>query len=150
LRVVAHAGETTGPAGVWGALQQLQAERIGHGVRALEDPQLVSHLKQTQIPLEVSPVSNYCLKVVPENRPHPIRLLVEQGVYVTVNSDDPPMFSTSLTNEYLLLAKQGFTWAELWQLNLNALHASFLAEDDKASYGREWQAFAQEVGNSSV
>ena len=67
---------------------------------------------------------------------------MDQGVYVTVNSDDPPMFSTDLTSEYLLLARQGFSWAELWQLNLNALEASFLSEAAKADYRAQWQTFA--------
>jgi adenosine deaminase len=142
LHVVAHAGETAGPPSIWGAIRTLQAERIGHGVRAIEDQQLVEHLSQTQIPLEVSPYSNYRLKVVPLDQPHPVRALMAQGVYVTVNTDDPPMFSTDITSEYVLLAGQGFSWAELWQLNLNALEASFLSDEAKAIYRAEWQAFA--------
>jgi adenosine deaminase len=142
LHGVAHAGETEGPPSIWGALNSLHAERIGHGVRALEDTRLIDYLRQTQVPLEVSPHSNYRLKVVPPDKLHPIRALMDQGVYVTVNTDDPPMFSTDLTLEYLLLAQQGFTWDELWQLNLNALEASFLPEDVKANYRAEWQAFA--------
>jgi adenosine deaminase len=145
LRVVAHAGETEGPQSIWGALRSLRAERIGHGVRALEDAGLIDELRRTQIPLEVSPHSNYCLKLVPLEQPHPIRALKDRGVYVTVNTDDPPMFSTDLTKEYLLLARQGFSWNELWQLNLNALEASFLAEEAKADYRREWHAFAANV-----
>ncbi len=145
VHVVAHAGETDGPASIWGAIRSLQAERIGHGVRAVEDYQLVKHLVQTQIPLEVSPYSNYRLKVVPLNQPHPIRELMDQGVYVTVNTDDPPMFSTDLTGEYILLARQGFSWDELWQLNLNALEASFLSNEAKAGYRAEWQAFASSL-----
>ncbi|HSD85424.1 MAG TPA: adenosine deaminase [Anaerolineae bacterium] len=143
LHVVAHAGETEGPPSIWGAILSLQVERIGHGVRALEDPQLVEHLHQTQIPLEVSPYSNYRLKVVPIDQPHPIRALLDQGVYVTVNTDDPAMFSTDLTSEYVLLARQGFSWDELWQLNLNALEASFLSAEAKALCRAEWQAFAK-------
>ena len=141
LRVVAHAGETDGPASVWGALRSLHAERIGHGVRSLDDPALLAHLCATQTPLDVSPTSNYCLKVVPVDQPHPIRALVEAGVMVTLNSDDPPMFSTNLTSEYLLLAQQGFTWDELWQLNSNTLEASFLPEAEKAALRQQWQHF---------
>ena len=144
LHVVAHAGETDGPESIWGVIHSLRAERIGHGVRAVEDPQLVEYLQQSQIPLEVSPYSNYRLKVVPLDQPHPIRALMDQGVYVTVNSDDPPMFSTDLTSEYVLLARQGFSWDELWQLNLNTLEASFLADEEKEVYRAEWRAFALE------
>jgi adenosine deaminase len=144
LHVVAHAGETDGASSIWGAIRSLEVERIGHGVRATDDPVLIDHLRRSRTPLEVSPHSNYRLKVVGAEQPHPIRTLVDQGVLVTVNTDDPPMFSTDLTAEYLLLARQGFTWEELWQVNLNALESSFLSPEDKASYRREWQAFASQ------
>ncbi len=136
LHVVAHAGETDGPASIWGALRSLHAERIGHGVRAIDDPALVAHLAETQVPLEVNPYSNYRLKVTPEDRPHPIRALVDAGVRVTVNSDDPPMFSTDLNQEYTLLASQGFTWDELLRLNLNAVDVCFLPEDEQEGLRR--------------
>jgi adenosine deaminase len=145
LHVVAHAGETAGPHSIWGALRSLRAERIGHGVRALEDPRLVDELRQTQTPLEIAPHSNYRLNVVPPDHPHPIRALVDRGVYVTVNTDDPAMFSTDLTQEYLLLAQQGFSWDELWHLNFLALEASFLPEDVKAIYRVEWHAFTAHI-----
>ncbi|MDJ0754487.1 MAG: adenosine deaminase [Ardenticatenaceae bacterium] len=145
LHVVAHAGETEGPSSIWGALRSLKAERIGHGVRALEDPDLVAYLRHTQIPLEVSPSSNYCLKVVPLDEPHPIRKLMDQGVYVTVNSDDPPMFSTDLSSEYVLLASQGFSWDELWQVNRNALEAAFLTEEARAVYRADWDQFSAQL-----
>jgi adenosine deaminase len=141
LHLVAHAGETDGPASVWGALHSLHAERIGHGVRSVDDPALLAHLAQTQTPLEVCPVSNYRLKVTPANQPHPLRSLVDHGVFCTVNSDDPTMFSTDLTSEYLLLAAQGFTWDELWQLNHNAIRASFLTPAEKAAYHGGWDAW---------
>lgn len=138
LKVVAHAGETMGPESVWGAIQVLKSERIGHGVRSVEDLELLNYLAESQIPLEVNPHSNYRLKVVPMDQPHPIRQLVDHGVFVTVNSDDPPMFSTDLNSEYILLARQGFSWEELWQLNKNAIEASFLDEGEKQRYKKEW------------
>jgi len=91
--------------------------------------------------LDVSPHSNYCLKATPLDEPHPIRALVDQGVFVTLNSDDPAMFSTNLNQEYLLLAQQGFSWEELWQINLNGLEASFLTEEEKNQYHIEWEKF---------
>jgi len=142
LRTVAHAGETAGPESVWGALRSLQAERIGHGVRSLDDPELVAHLAEHRVPVEVSPVSNYRLHVVPRDQLHPIRELHDAGVNVSVNSDDPPMFSTDLNREYLLLAEQGFTWEELWRLSRQALEASFLDEAGKAELRDEWDRFA--------
>lgn len=145
LRVVAHAGEAVGAESIWGALNALQAERIGHGIRCLDDPNLVEVLRQQQIPLEVSPRSNYCLGVVAWDQPHPIRKMVDAGLYCTVNSDDPAMFSTCLTHEYVTLAEQGFGWEELWQLNLNTLNAAFLDDTEKDKYRAEWVKFAQVV-----
>lgn len=141
LHVVAHAGEAAGPKSVWGAINSLKVERIGHGVRSLENQELVEYLKMSQIPLDVSPHSNYRLKIVPSNRPHPIRELVDRGIYVTINSDDPAMFSTDLNSEYILLARQGFTWDELWGINLKMLEASFLPEEEKAAYRTIWHSF---------
>jgi len=141
LRLVAHAGETGDAQSIWGAIRNLKVERIGHGIRAVDDPKLLEYLELTQIPLEISPYSNYRLKVTPLDQPHPIRILVDAGVFCTVNSDDPAMFSTNLTNEYLLLAQQGFSWDELWQLNLNTINASFLSEEEKEEYIREWRDF---------
>ena len=145
LHVVAHAGETAGPESIWGALHGLQAERIGHGIRAVEDPALMQTLREARIPLEVSPTSNYRLNLVPADQPHPIRRLVDGGLVVTVNSDDPSMFATDLNAEYHLLARQGFTWDELWQLNLNAIEASFLPEESKAAFRSEWAAFYEGI-----
>ena len=143
LRLVAHAGEAVGAESIWGAINSLNAERIGHGIRCLDNPNLVEVLRQRQIPLEISPKSNYCLGVIEQDQPHPIRQMFDAGLYCTINSDDPAMFSTSLTNEYLILAKQGFSWEELWQLNCNTLEASFMKETEKEKYRVEWEKFAQ-------
>ena len=94
-----HAGETEGPQSIWGAINSLSANRVGHGVRCLEDPELVVFLRENQIPLDVSPTSNVCLGVAPSLAEHPLPELVEGGLFVTVNSDDPPMFDTTLTDE---------------------------------------------------
>lgn len=132
LRLVAHAGETAGAESVWGALKTLGAERIGHGVRSLEDPKLIHYLVTNKIPLEVSPTSNYALGILKNGDLHPIRMLLNAGVCCTINSDDPAMFSTSLVQEYFLLLKQGFNCQELYQLNLNALDVSFACDETKA------------------
>lgn len=134
LRTVAHAGEADGPESIWGAIDDLKVERIGHGVRCVEDPALLEVLRQRRIPLEVCPVSNYCLGIVEKGEIHPIREMIDAGLYCCINSDDPAMFSTSLTNEYMMLASQGFSWSELQQLNLNALEASFLDDAEKQHY----------------
>jgi len=134
LHSVPHAGEVVGPESVWGAIRALRAERIGHGVRSVEDPALVTYLQQHQIPLEICPTSNLCLGVYPSYETHPVRWLWDQGVTITVNSDDPPMFNTDLVYEYQVLADHlGFTAAELERLSLNALQASFLPDDRKTA-----------------
>jgi adenosine deaminase len=139
LHSVPHAGEIAGPESVWAAIRGLQAERIGHGVRSVEDPALIDYLRQVQIPLEVCPTSNICLGVYPSFEAHPVRQLWEAGVYVTVNSDDPPMFNTDLVGEYELLAERmGFSAQELEQLSLNALRASFLPDAEKAALEQEF------------
>jgi aminodeoxyfutalosine deaminase len=134
LHSVPHAGEVAGPESVWGAIRALKAERIGHGVRSVEDPALLAYLQEHQIPLEICPTSNVCLGVYPSYAQHPIRRLWDQGLYVTLNSDDPPMFNTSLLNEYRILVDElGFTALELERLSLNALRASFLPPARKAA-----------------
>ncbi|NMC78082.1 MAG: adenosine deaminase [Chloroflexi bacterium] len=145
LHVVAHGGETGGPHNVRGAVEALHAERIGHGISALDDEALVRMLGERQIPIEVSPQSNYCTRVVKREEPHPIRRMVDAGLYCTVNSDDPAMFSTDLNNEYLTLAAQGFTFEELWQLDLNGLGATFLSPTEKDAMKQAWERQIQAV-----
>ena len=125
LASLPHAGETVGPASVWGALNALGADRIGHGVRALEDSALLLHLKERQIPLEINPYSNVCLGVYPSAEQHPFPHLDRMGLFVTLNSDDPPLFNTSLLAEYRLLADTfGYDEANLTRIARNAFLAS--------------------------
>ena len=100
LHSVPHAGETTGPETVWDALRYLKAERIGHGTSAMQDPELVAYLAEHRIPLEVSPTSNLATQAVASYAEHPLPAMVEAGLVVTINSDDPPMFGTDLVTEY--------------------------------------------------
>ncbi|MER7168053.1 adenosine deaminase [Micromonospora sp. NPDC000207] len=105
LRSVPHAGETTGPETIWDALRELGAERIGHGISAVDDPDLLRHLAERRIPLEVCPTSNVRTRAVASLADHPLPRLVEAGVPVTINSDDPPMFGTTLDDEYAVAAR---------------------------------------------
>ena len=133
FRTSAHAGEAAGPESIWGAVRALQVDRIGHGTRAVEDPALVALLAERRIPLEMCPISNVRTGVVPALSAHPIRSLMEAGVLVTVNTDDPKMFNTSLEDEYEGLATElGFTWSELEGLNANAIAAAWCPEEEKA------------------
>lgn len=104
LHSVPHAGETTGPQTVWDALNLLHAERIGHGTSSVEDPALLAYLAETGIALEVSPSSNIATRAVASLDVHPIRVFRDAGVTITVNSDDPPMFGTTLNREYEIAA----------------------------------------------
>ena len=126
---ILHAGETVGPESIWDALEVAGSVRIGHGVRAIEDPALITHLRDTQIPLEVSPTSNVCLGVYPSLDTHSLPRLMAEGLYVTLNSDDPPMFNTSLTNEYLVCqAQYGWDQGTIETLVLNGVEASLLPD----------------------
>jgi adenosine deaminase len=129
---ILHACETQGPESIWQALEVADSLRVGHGVRSIEDPKLIAHLREKQIPLEVCPTSNICLKVYPSIAAHSLPLLLKEGLYITINSDDPPMFNTTLTNEFIQLQKQ-FGWeAELIEkLTLNAIKASLLTVEQK-------------------
>jgi len=132
LRSAPHAGEHAGPESIWSAINDLGAERIGHGVRAIEDPDLVSYLAEHRIPLEISPTSNICLGTYPDAKSHPLKPLHEAGVPVTVNSDDPPLFNTTLTREMELLVDPcGFDADTIDEILLNGVCFNFLPEEQK-------------------
>ena len=142
---VPHAGEMAGPKSIWTALRQLHADRLGHGVRCVEDPVLVAYLIEHQVPLEICPTSNIRLGVYPDYAAHPLRRLWDQELLVTVNSDDPPLFDADLNHEYAVLVDHfDFSADELEQISLNGLRASFLPEADKARLEAQFRAeFAQ-------
>jgi adenosine deaminase len=129
LPIIPHAGETVGPSSIQEVLDIAQPLRIGHGVRCVEDEKLMQHLAATGIPLEVCPTSNIALGIYPDLASHPLPKLMDEGVYVTINSDDPPMFGTTLSEEFERCAK-AFEFNEdmLWSLSMNALNAAILPE----------------------
>jgi adenosine deaminase len=144
FRLTAHGGEAAGPPSIWAVIRKLGCERIGHGARAQEDPALVAYLKEQQIPLELCVVSNVRTQVFESVERHPIRQYYDEGLMVTVNSDDPAMFNTTLTQEYIMLSRHlNFTIDELKQLTLNGVDASFLPEKEKGlmkeRFVKEWQ-----------
>ena len=140
LPCILHAGETVGPPSIWSAIRVADTKRIGHGVRAIEDPQLVEYLRETQIPLEVCPTSNICLKVYPSLEEHSLPDLLEEGLYITINSDDPPMFNTTLTNEYLV-CQQTFGWDmdTIQHLVLNAVDVTLLPDKERQVMRRSFE-----------
>jgi adenosine deaminase len=143
LRAVAHAGEEGPPAYITGALDVLGVSRIDHGVRSLEDPALVARLRQEQIPLTVCPLSNVVLHVVERIEDHPMRRLMDEGLIVCVNSDDPAYFGGYVADNYrALVTGLGFGREEIVALARNSIVASFLDEDRKADLLQEIEDLA--------
>jgi adenosine deaminase/aminodeoxyfutalosine deaminase len=133
-RLTAHAGETAGPESIWGALN-LRAERIGHGLTAAQDSELVEELARRQVPVEVCITSNLRTGCCRELSEHPVRNYFDQGLMVTLNSDDPAMFHTSLAREYQLAQEAfGFTDEHLRELARNSFEASFLPAEKKLEF----------------
>ena len=131
LRLTAHAGETAGPESVWGALN-LGAERIGHGMNAEADPELMHVLAERQLPVEVCVTSNLRTGCCRSLRKHPVRRMFDEGLMVTISSDDPAMFGTSLAREYALLQSDfRFSDDQLRELARNSFEASFLTAEKK-------------------
>ncbi|MEM9458820.1 MAG: adenosine deaminase [Myxococcota bacterium] len=127
LHSLPHAGELAGPERIWEAVRELSAERIGHGVRCLDDPTLIAHLRTEQIALEVCPSSNVCLGVVPSLAEHPLPRLLDAGLRVSIGSDDPPLFGTDLVSEYERVAAT-FGWGagRLRELAAASIDHSFM------------------------
>jgi aminodeoxyfutalosine deaminase len=143
LHSVPHAGETTGPQTVWDAVLLVGAERFGHGTSAAQDPALLAHLAETGIPLEVCPSSNIATRAVERLEEHPIKAFRDAGVVVTVNSDDPPMFSTTLNAEYAIAANLlGLDRAGLGELAKTAVRASFTEPAFQADLCAQIDAYA--------
>jgi len=143
LRSIPHAGEMTGANSVRGAMNDLQADRICHGVRSIEDQKLVKELVECQIPLDICPTSNIRLNVYPAMQQHPFRELDELGVHVTINSDDPSILGSSLCDEYAAVAGEfGYTVDDLARFARNSIQASCATAELKTKYLSEisrWQ-----------
>ncbi|MFF5500280.1 adenosine deaminase [Streptomyces roseolus] len=145
LHSVPHAGETTGPETVWDALRELGAERIGHGTSSVRDPELLAYLAEHRIALEVCPTSNIATRAVATLDEHPIRAMVDAGVLVTVNSDDPPMFGTDLNTEYAVAARLlGLDERGVAALAKNAVEASFLDPAGKERLAAEIDTYTED------
>lgn len=126
LHRVAHAGEEGTPEQIWQALDDLGAERIDHGIRAIEDPALVARLAADAVPLTICPLSNVRLRCVPDLARHPLPRLLDAGVLATINSDDPAYFGGYVADNYAAVQHaMGFTDADLARLATNSLRASF-------------------------
>jgi adenosine deaminase/aminodeoxyfutalosine deaminase len=134
LHLTAHAGENAGPESIWGALN-LKAERIGHGLTAARDPELIEELAERQIPIEICVTSNLRTGCCADISQHPVRQYFDNGLMLTLNTDDPAMFRTSLVEEYQLVQDTfGFTDEHLRELARNSFEASFLPADKKVQF----------------
>ncbi|MBC7378942.1 MAG: adenosine deaminase, partial [Burkholderiaceae bacterium] len=135
LRLVAHAGEEGPPAYVWTALDVLKVERIDHGVQSFKDPALMARLAKDRIPLTVCPLSNLKLCVFPTLADHNIGALLDAGLVVTVNSDDPAYFGGYMNENFLqTFAATGLTAQQAYQLARNSFEASFISDEAKRDY----------------
>jgi adenosine deaminase len=145
LRSIPHAGETEGANSVRGAINELQADRICHGVRSVEDMNVVTELVERQIPLDICPTSNIRLNIYPTMSQHPFRNLDELGVKVTINSDDPSIIGSSLCDEYIAVAREfGYTINDLIRFAKNSVQVSYATVELKAKYFCEidkWEKF---------
>jgi adenosine deaminase/aminodeoxyfutalosine deaminase len=142
LRLTAHAGETMGPESIWGALN-LRAERIGHGLTAHQDPDLMQELSQRQVPIEICVTSNLKTGVCANLAEHPVRQYFEEGLMITLNTDDPSMFGTTLSREYQLVQENfSFSDEHLRELARNSFEAAFLSAEKKLEFLNMFDAAA--------
>ncbi len=149
LHVTAHAGETAGPESIRKAVELLGAERIGHGLSATRDPGVVALLRERGVPLEVCLTSNVATGVLARLEDHPLPKMLEAGLTVTLNSDDPAMFGTSLEQEFHLAAERfGLSRRQLVGLAENAVRAAFLPAEERERYLKELASVAAESAGS--
>lgn len=149
LHTVAHAGEAAGAQSVHAALDVLRAERIGHGVRALEDASVVELLRERRVPLEICPTSNFLTGAARREHPHPLHDLDAAGVTLTIDADDPTLFNTSIAQEYLYVARDAGIEA-LNRFIINAVDASFLSEGPKQALRARVSAELAAAGTKSA
>jgi adenosine deaminase/aminodeoxyfutalosine deaminase len=134
LRLTVHAGEAVGPESIWGALN-IGAERLGHALTAIHDPELMHVLVERQVPVEICMTSNLRTGCCARLQDHPVRQYFDSGLMVTLNSDDPAMFGSSLEEEFLLAHNEfGFTQEHLRELASNSFEASFLPPEQKVRW----------------
>jgi len=141
FRTTAHAGEAAGAGSVWGAVNVLQADRIGHATRAEEDETLLEVLLEKQVPLELCPISNVCTGAVDSYEEHPVRRYFEYGLKISINTDDPKMFGNSLAEEYRqLVERMGFTIQDLRNILFQTIDASWQTEAQKTEMKKEFES----------
>jgi len=130
--ITVHAGEEGGPDNIWQAVEELGAERIGHGVSAAQDPQLMRYLAENRIGVESNLTSNLQTRIINEYREHPLRTFLEEGMLATINTDDPGISNIDLKYEYEFAAPAaGLSSQQIIQVQQNALEVAFISEGEK-------------------
>ena len=129
--ITVHAGEWDGPENIRNAIHFLHPTRLGHGVRSIEDSDLINEIIDLDIVLETCPTSNIATRIYPSFKDHPVKKLFDKGVKITVNSDDPPFFNASITGEYEVMSNLGLSNEQLISLTHNAIQYSFCDEKTK-------------------
>ena len=135
-KAVAHAGEDVGPESMWDAINLCHAQRLGHGITAIQDEKLMDELKKTQLPIEICITSNtFTKKIVQKAKDHPVRNFYNRGIMVNINTDDPVFFKTTLLDEFWICHKDlNFTMDEIKQLIKNSFNNSFLPDTEKKDW----------------
>lgn len=132
FKTTAHAGEAAGPESIWGAIRKLRVDRIGHGTRAVEDPELMKYLAENNIPIELCPLSNLRTRVIDSIEDHPVKIFIEMGIPVSINTDDPKMFGNSLAEEYQALKDNfNFSTEAINNIIIDSIHTTWLDEKEK-------------------
>lgn len=132
FKTTAHAGEAAGPESIWGAIRKLRADRIGHGTRAVEDPELMKYLAANKIPIELCPLSNLRTRVIDSIEDHPVRTFIEIGIPISINTDDPKMFGNSLAEEYQTLRDSfNFSEAAIQNIIRDSIQTTWLDDNEK-------------------
>lgn len=155
LKTTCHAGEAAGPDYIWQAILDLKSDRIGHGTSAMEDLNLIDYLIDNQIPVEMNPISNVRTNSVDSLAKHPIYDFYKKGMLVSVNTDDPKMFNTSLENEYLFLMESfKITWTDIIALTRNAINSAWCSPDIQDRLNEElnnyYQSYLKVLNNQTI
>lgn len=134
FKTTAHAGEADGAESIWNAIRKLKVDRIGHGTRAIEDKELLKYLAQNKIPIELCPLSNLRTKVIKSIKDHPIKIFIDMGIPVSINTDDPKMFHNSLSEEYQIIKDTfNFSDSDICNIIINSIQTTWLDEGEKES-----------------
>lgn len=135
FKVVAHAGEDVGPESIWDSINYLKVQRVGHGVTAIQDEKLMDTLAETKLPVEICITSNTFTKAVDEAKNHPVRKFFDKGIVVTINTDDPVFFKTTLLDElWICFSELNFSMEEIKQLLVYSFQASFMSDSEKSDW----------------